>query len=67
MIPFEYENERERLFWLNTTYACGGIIVKNNKVVETAPIYKWMKNKTLVFILNYLKQKGTLIKCHEVV
>jgi len=67
MIPFEYENERERLFWLNTKYACGGIVVKNNKVVDTAPIYKWMRNKTLTFVLNYLRKKGTLIKCHEVV
>lgn len=66
MIPFEYEHEREKLYWLNTSYACGGLIVKNNLITDAAPIYKWMKGKTVGYVINYLKKKGSFRNCHEV-
>jgi len=49
--------------WLNTTYACGLVTIDKNKVIiETCPIYKWMKNKEFSYVLNYLKYKKQLIK-----
>ena len=53
---------KEQLYWINLSYACFGIIVKNNKVVETAPIGKWMIKKDISFIVNWIKKKKGEIK-----
>ena len=54
------------LYWLNTSYACGGIFVKNKTVIKACPIYKWMKGKSLEYVVSYLKRKGTLIDCIKI-
>lgn len=40
-------------YWIDAKqYGCGGIRVERNKVVEHAPIFKWMKGHTGTEILN---------------
>ena len=47
----------ERLFWIDIKYACFGIISENDKIIQTAPIVKWMIGKSLQEIKPYLKIK----------
>ena len=53
---------KKTLYQLTTTYACGGIIVEGNRIVKTCPIYKWMRGKTLRYVIDYLKRKKTFIR-----
>jgi len=49
-------------FWLNTTYACGGISVDVlGKIRDTPPIYSWMRGKRLSLVLSYLEGKNHLL------
>ena len=49
--------------WLNVNYACGLLIVNEDKtIVGSAPIYKWMRGKKLDFVVDYLRRKGQLIE-----
>lgn len=34
-----------KLYWLATTYSTGGILVKDNVIFNTAPIYGWAIRK----------------------
>ena len=57
-----------KLCWLNTTYACGGIILNDkNTIIQTCPIYKWMRGKFIGKVLDYLYSKGTFLElaCYE--
>jgi hypothetical protein len=47
----------ERLFQINIGYACFGIISENDKIIQTAPIGRWMIGKSLQEIKPYLKSK----------
>ena len=49
----------EILYWLNTTYACGGIICEDGLVIEAAPIYQWMTGKRFAACLQYLRAKSS--------
>ena len=42
-------------YWINTDYACGGVICNNDIVIEAAPIFKWMINKSFSTITRQLK------------
>ena len=44
-------------FLVDVGYACAGIVVKNNIVVEAAPIYKWMVDKDVNNIRKWKKIK----------
>lgn len=47
---------------LTTTYACGLLIVSGDGIIkETAPIYKWMKDKPLFMVLFTLRNKKQLV------
>lgn len=35
----------QTMYQVDTGYACGGVVVENGIVTETAPIFKWMKGK----------------------
>jgi len=35
----------EHLYLVDTGFACGGVVVRDNIVVEAAPIFKWMLGK----------------------
>jgi len=43
-------------------YAVFGVIVKNNIIVDSAPIGKWMIGRTLDFIQSWIANKnGTML------
>lgn len=46
-----------RLFWVDIGYACFGVESKDDKVIYTAPIVKWMTGKTLKEIKPWLVSK----------
>jgi len=47
------------LIRITSTYFCCGVEFNEKyKVVKTAPIVKWMKNKEWKFIYDYCKKKG---------
>jgi hypothetical protein len=51
------------LYRIILPYACAGIILQNNVVTDTAPIFKWMKGKTLQEVENWVSnKKGTIQK-----
>jgi hypothetical protein len=50
------------MYYLDTKYGCGGVIVKNDKVTETCPLYKWMMGKTIGEVLNNLVRANALKK-----
>jgi len=53
----------EELYQITLSYACAGIIITNDIVVKTAPIFNWMKGKQLNQIKNWVyNKKGTVIK-----
>jgi len=55
------------LYYINTTYACGGIVVGQNGIISvTCPIYKWMKDKPFREVLESLKWQKKLINCKKV-
>jgi hypothetical protein len=52
----------DKIYYLDTKYGCGGVIVKNDKVTETCPLYKWMMGKTIGEVLNNLVRANALKK-----
>lgn len=48
-------------YWLNTTYACGGIRVLNGLVVEACPIYRKWLGKPILGIIAYLVTEDQLV------
>jgi len=48
----------EELYQITLSYACAGIIVKNNIVVKTAPIFHWMIGKNLNQITTWVYNKN---------
>lgn len=51
------------LYQITLSYACAGIIVLNNVVIESAPIFNWMIGKNMVDICIWLaKKRGKLVK-----
>jgi len=50
--------EKEMIYQLDTGYGCGAVIVRAGKIVDTAPIFKWMRGKTMETAINYLKRKS---------
>lgn len=49
-------------FFIYLSYATFGIVVENEVVVKTPPIANWMKNKTIFFIIDWVKQKKGVIE-----
>lgn len=53
-------------FWLNTTYACGGVAVKEKVFVDACPIYRWMIGKTVKEVVSYLQRTGKYLSSEEI-
>lgn len=53
------------LYYIDTHYACFGIIEEGSKVVMAAPIAKWTIGKSIVEVINYykIKKKAKVITC----
>lgn len=43
----------ETLIQIDTGYACAGIIVRDGRVVEAAPIFRWMLGKKWFDVVNW--------------
>jgi hypothetical protein len=53
----------EELYQITLSYACGGVVIQNNLVIRTAPIFNWMLGKDLNEIKNWVcKKKGQINK-----
>lgn len=52
----------EQMYYLDTTYGCGGVIVKDEIVSETCPLYKWMQGKKWNEVLGDLIRANILKK-----
>jgi hypothetical protein len=53
----------KELYQITLSYACAGIIVENDIVKETAPIFHWMKGKNINEVKSWVNKKsGTIIK-----
>lgn len=50
----------DMMYYIDTGIACGGIIVKDGKIVDGANIFKWMFGKSFEKTIGYLKRKGQL-------
>ena len=47
----------EEMYEITSPYYCAGLIVKNNTVIESAPIIKWMTGKNISEVEEYCKFK----------
>lgn len=53
----------KEIYQITLSYACAGIILKDNIVIKTAPIFHWMKGKTLEQVKIWVyNKKGTILK-----
>jgi len=50
------------LYQITLSYACAGIVVKDNKVIDVAPIFIWMKGKNMNQVKNWIYSKRGSIK-----
>jgi len=48
---------RDGWYWVATKYACGAVVVKVGRVVETAPIYSWMLGYAVKGVLKHYEWK----------
>jgi len=53
------------LYQITLSYACFGIEIKNNKVVEVAPIGRWMIGKSFMHVCEWVNRKGGIINRPE--
>jgi hypothetical protein len=44
--------------WIDLPYACYGVRVENNYIVEAPPIARWMVGKTVQQVVRWVKSKG---------
>ena len=47
-----------RLVEITLPYACAAVIVRGDTVVQTAPIFGWMLDKTLGEVRSWVERKG---------
>lgn len=48
--------------WIDLHYACFGIHINGNKVIETPPIGSWMKKKAAHDVILWLQNKNARIR-----
>jgi len=51
------------LFRVVLPHAVFGVVVINDKVVQTAPIAKWAQGKSWQYVHAYYTKKGAIIEC----
>ena len=52
-------------YQLTTTYACGLLVLQGTLVTDTAPVYKWMKGKTIMRVIDYLIRASQFVGFEE--
>jgi len=53
--------ETKELYQIILSYACAGIIVENDIVIKTAPIFSWMIGKSLIEVQAWVYKKNGVI------
>ena len=53
--------DEPRWIWVSLPYATYGIAVQDGKVVDAAPIARWMIGKREEYVANWLRRKGARI------
>ena len=43
----------ERWYWIDTGWACGGLVVKEGKVVDSAPIFRKFRGQTITHLAQH--------------
>ena len=51
----------EKLYRIELKYGVFGMLIENNKVVDSAPMGRWTVGKDINYVLNYYKKKGAVI------
>lgn len=46
------------MLYINLPYACFGLIISEDKVVNAPPIAKWCEGKSVAYVTNYYTKKG---------
>lgn len=46
-----------KCYQVDVGYACAGVVVDGERVVEAAPIFKWMVGKSWKYVQNWIKNK----------
>jgi hypothetical protein len=41
------------MYWIKTGWACGGVIVKDDVIIDAAPIFKRFIGQPIINILNW--------------
>ena len=50
------------LYAINSKYFSAGLIVDNGVVSDAAPIIKWMRGKSMDYVIEYCGKKGWKIE-----
>ena len=53
-------------YQLKTKYFCAGLFVRENRIVEAAPIIRWAIGKRLSEVKNFYKRNDAFVSCDEV-
>lgn len=48
---------------LETSWAVGLLVVEAGKIVDSAPIFKWVRGHTLEFVIAWYRKKGAFVSC----
>ncbi len=54
------------LYYIDLPYACYGVVVENNKVINTGPIATWMLNKPWIYCYAWLLNKKATVLIADV-
>lgn len=46
-----------KLFWVDTGYACAGVVCSAGQVIEAAPIYRWMVGRSMAEVERDLRRR----------
>jgi len=60
---------RRRIYWFNTTQACGAVAVDQDGLVyefDTAPYFRYWSGKRFQDMKNFFKRKNIFIGCKTI-
>ncbi len=61
-VELRLDGSETMLYQITPHYACFGIEIKGAKVIDAAPIGKWMIGKSFVSVAEWVNKKGGTIK-----
>ena len=53
----------DTLYQVTLSYACFGIVATETRVMEAAPIGRWMVGKSFVYVCEWIAKKHGMIEC----